>query len=193
MKMNRLLVLTLTIITLAITQSVRAQADSAPIGSIVAWPGQANTIPAGWMECDGRELSNSVYGRLFASIGTTWGGVGTTRFKIPDLRGYFLRGVSGTSNVDPDKTSRTPVGSAPQNAAGSIQSTALQDHTHSITGHHLEASGGTGFDGSGFDANSSDVGWKGPYPTRGVNPAVPVSAAETRPKNAYVFWIIRAQ
>lgn len=35
---------------------------------------------------------------MFEAIGTTWGaGDGSTTFNIPDLRGYFLRGVGGNS------------------------------------------------------------------------------------------------
>lgn len=43
--------------------------------------------PEGWLLCQGQELSISQYQALFALIGTTYGGNGTTTFKLPDLRG----------------------------------------------------------------------------------------------------------
>jgi microcystin-dependent protein len=42
--------------------------------------------PTGWALCDGRELSVSDDSILFALIGTTYGGDGVKRFRVPDLR-----------------------------------------------------------------------------------------------------------
>lgn len=55
-------------------------------------------VPAHCLACDGSAVSRTTYPELFAAIGTTWGaGDGSTTFNIPDLRGYFLRGVGGNS------------------------------------------------------------------------------------------------
>lgn len=43
--------------------------------------------PRGWMLCDGRLLSTEEYNALFAVLGTTYGGDGSTAFRLPDLRG----------------------------------------------------------------------------------------------------------
>ena len=43
--------------------------------------------PRGWHVCDGSLLSISQYSALFALLGTTYGGNGTTNFALPDLRG----------------------------------------------------------------------------------------------------------
>ncbi len=48
-----------------------------PLGGIIMWSGDTNTIPAGWKLCDGRQISVGVY--------------------TPDLRGRFIVGY-GTSN-----------------------------------------------------------------------------------------------
>lgn len=62
------------------------EAVSVPAGVIQFYAGAE--APAGWMECDGRELSRSQYTTLFAALGTTWGvGNDSTTFNIPDLRG----------------------------------------------------------------------------------------------------------
>ncbi|MEM7221458.1 MAG: tail fiber protein [Pseudomonadota bacterium] len=43
--------------------------------------------PQGWAMCDGQTLEVSQYRELFGVIGTTYGGDGTSTFKLPDLRG----------------------------------------------------------------------------------------------------------
>ena len=51
--------------------------------------------PEGWLACDGSTLNalqDVAFRDLFNAIGTTWGGTGEGDFKIPDLRGTFLRG-----------------------------------------------------------------------------------------------------
>jgi microcystin-dependent protein len=43
--------------------------------------------PDGTCRCDGRTLSIQAYNALYALIGTTYGGDGSTNFKIPNLIG----------------------------------------------------------------------------------------------------------
>ena len=70
--------------------------DGVPIGAIIPYAG--STAPFGTLICNGAAISRSAYPELFEAIGTTWGaGDGSTTFNIPDLRGYFLRGVGGRS------------------------------------------------------------------------------------------------
>ena len=51
-----------------------------------------NTVPTGWLKADGAELSKAAYPALLAAVGTKYGetngegGVGTTHFRVPDLR-----------------------------------------------------------------------------------------------------------
>lgn len=72
--------------------------DSAlPIGSIFAFAGA--TGPAGYMLCDGTELSRTVYATLFEAIGTTYGaGDGTTTFNIPNIQGRVVVGRDGAQS-----------------------------------------------------------------------------------------------
>lgn len=44
-------------------------------------------VPKNWMLCNGALLPISQYQALFALIGTTYGGNGTSTFALPDLRG----------------------------------------------------------------------------------------------------------
>lgn len=59
--------------------------DSPFVGEIKIWSG--TKIPQGWVLCDGRELSIKQNDALFALLRTTYGGNGTTNFRVPDLRG----------------------------------------------------------------------------------------------------------
>jgi microcystin-dependent protein len=120
-----------------------------PAGSIIAFGGAPENVPGGWMLCDGRNMSSAQYPRLFSAIGTAWG-IGfndtdsATDFNLPDLRGRFLRGVTGTTSRDPDAAQRTEdaFGGNTGNAVGSTQTDAFDSHTHRIS-----ISGNTAFDG----------------------------------------------
>jgi microcystin-dependent protein len=78
-----------------------------PAGAIVAFG--MSTPPLGWLACDGSPVSRTTYATLFSAISTTWDSCRNqatrvnysaplgTEFRLPDLRGTFLRSV-GTSN-----------------------------------------------------------------------------------------------
>jgi microcystin-dependent protein len=54
------------------------------------------TIPAGFLYCNGGNISRTAYARLFDAIGTAFGvGDGSTTFGKPNLTGAYLRGTSG--------------------------------------------------------------------------------------------------
>jgi microcystin-dependent protein len=73
-----------------------------------------NFVPQGWLACDGSTVPISNYDVLYALIGTTYGGNGTTTFGLPDLRGrspvnagqgpglsnYILGQVAGTESIN---------------------------------------------------------------------------------------------
>ena len=64
----------------------------APVGAIIPYGGAQP--PVGWFLCDGTELLRADYPDLFAVIGTSFGTPSVnTKFKLPDLRGEFLRGA----------------------------------------------------------------------------------------------------
>ena len=46
-----------------------------------------NFAPQGWALCNGQMMSISANNALFALLGTTYGGDGTTTFNLPDLQG----------------------------------------------------------------------------------------------------------
>lgn len=103
-----------TITSAKLTAEIRAALDAlVPAGTIVAFGGHPEKIPPGWLLCDGREVSSATYSNLFSAISTNWGGAAPSNFRLPDLRGTFLRGVRGarTDRVDGDSDRRLPAAS----------------------------------------------------------------------------------
>ena len=68
-----------------------------PVGSVVYFA--ANNVPLGYLKCDGTLVPKTTYSRLFNVIGYTYGGSGNL-FKLPDLRGEFIRGFDDGRGVD---------------------------------------------------------------------------------------------
>jgi hypothetical protein len=153
------------------------------------------------MVCDGRQLRIAMYPELFAVLGFRYvlRGEPTTLpeapaqaaaavFRIPDYRGYFLRGVSGAAGVDPDPGSRAAPSGAASSEVGSLQPHAVQDHAHQF--HQVSrATGGAGEPVAGVPGPLDDT-VQAPQPRNNAS-VFHVSASETRPKNMYVHYIIR--
>jgi microcystin-dependent protein len=47
-------------------------------------------VQPGWLLCDGSSYDPRAYPKLYAVLGTTWGGDGVSTFAVPDLRGRTL-------------------------------------------------------------------------------------------------------
>lgn len=71
-----------------------------PVGSVVYFA--ANSIPIGYLKCNGALVSTTAYPRLFEVIGYTYGGSGA-HFRLPDLRGEFVRGFDDGRGIDPGR------------------------------------------------------------------------------------------
>ena len=95
---------------------------SVPVGTVVAFAGDHNKTPSGWV--NGDEVSRTQYADLFSVIGVSHGeGNYTTSFNLPDYRGLFLRGVDLGQNIDPDASSRIAIsGGHTGDKVGSVQS-----------------------------------------------------------------------
>jgi microcystin-dependent protein len=65
--------------------ALKAQADSPYLGQILCVA--FDFAPRGWAKCEGQLLPINQNQALFALLGTTYGGNGTTNFALPDLRG----------------------------------------------------------------------------------------------------------
>lgn len=178
----------------------KAAENGVPPGSIMPFGGAANKVPAGWLLCDGSSVSKTgIYQNLFNAIGTAWGDDGGN-FKLPDLRGMFLRGTNeGRTDAYADTDTRT---------VGNLQNDLLKSHNHggstSVNGSHTHNSGSSyrylvaiGFNTSdgGFDTSANEPALTS---AQEIQPAGSHShtinsdgGAETRPKNAAVVYIIK--
>ncbi len=165
--------------------------SAVPVGTIMAYGG--TTVPAGYLACNGSSVSNATYPALFAAIGTSWGGNGAPDFNLPDLRGRFPRGWDNGAGNDPDAGSRTNlhVGGQTGDNVGSYQLDAFQGHHHNIvlTTRASEAGEGGLTCGSGSVQNPGSN-----YASSAISDGgngTPRVSSETRPKNAYVQYIIK--
>ncbi len=157
-----------------------------PIGTIIAFGGEIVNIPEGYLVCDGHEYAESAQPTLFNAIQRAWGGDANRHtFKVPDLRGLFLRGVNDTKGgafIDPEAAQRVAQnGGNEGNRVGSVQADTLQHHAHSFVASHpapqlvLEQ----GDNASWYPESAGSTGDFG--------------GVETRPKNAYVYYLIAAR
>ena len=149
-----------------------------PIGGIIPWP--TDVAPANFLPCEGGYYSTTTYAALYAVLGTRYG-AGSGTFRVPDYRGYFLRGWSHTSGVDPDASSRTNRGDGTSgDNVGTAQGTQNLAHTHSTTLNHSPMSTGGAYclapTGTPYSYGSGSSGRN-----------------ESRPVNKSVLWIIRYQ
>jgi microcystin-dependent protein len=163
------------------------------IGTILAFAGlidSSHPAPPNFMMCDGTAMKKvSESDPLWKAIGTTWGDGSKQRdvlvtgydFNLPDLRGYFLRGVDGGAHRDQEAGRRV----------GTSQDDGLHQHSHTVTiaktdyfkqpDNFSQPTGGL---------RDNDTFGKGvsTFPTS-QDPAE--NGFETRPKNVAVYWLIR--
>lgn len=136
----------------------------APVGSILCWP--IATPPTGWLECNGSDISRSVYADLFAVIDDNYGiGNGTTTFNLPDLRGEFVRGWDNAKGTDGGR------------AIGSFQGQQIQQHFHTVPA--LNISVGTGGATQSVLSGIANVNTGN------------TGGTETRPRNIAMMFIIK--
>ena len=183
-----------------------------PAGTIVAFAGLPSALPAGWLPCNGGYLPGGAKenAALFAAIGYQWGGDEARGFRLPDLGGQFLRGVTADSTRDyglADRFKRTETNEQrPDGGVGSYQldATALPRsrvfiggtnsagaHVHPVADNPYPnrrsygtlASGGEGTEGQ-FRTNEAGNHVHSVFINRGGD-------METRPANASVYWIIK--
>lgn len=159
-----------------------------PVGTIIAYAGlnPAQFEINYWFLCDGRSCSSTAleWANLFRAIGGQYGSNGAS-FNLPNLSGNFLRGV-GDVSTDPDFATRYQQGKPGvpllpgSDPVGSFQDDSLKKHTHSLPNAFA--------DGGGFVFNSHG-GWNWHYADQTGEAG---DSTETRPKNAYVYFLIYA-
>jgi hypothetical protein len=175
------------------TPYAKSADNGVPTGTVVAFLGTQDKLPAGWTICDGRPFS-AVSGseNLAALIGGT---------NLPDLQGMFLRGT-GTS----------PVNMQDGPALRATQTDGFKTHTATVTvngggghSHSMYVDTGGGGSGSvtnmlkgedldvqnGVDANFSVNTNSVANHTHGASAQSVDGINETRPVNYGVNYIIK--
>lgn len=180
----------------------------AGVGEIIAWP--TDTFDANeYLACDGQTVARAAYPDLFTAIGTTYNkttDADATLFRLPDLRGLFLRGTGAKggeahAGIEQDDTTKMP--------DHPFTATAATDGLHA---HAITAAAGSKLDVWYQDQSNrargiwpSDSNW-GDGETRTVpsgNQIVQANGShshtitvaggdpQTRPKNMSIRWLIR--
>ncbi|MDC6129209.1 phage tail protein [Burkholderia gladioli] len=153
----------------------KANTDQHAPSGLIGYFAMANA-PKGWLKCNGAEISRVAYQMLFSQIGTTFGkGDGFNTFKLPDLRGEFIRGWDDSRGVDAGRM------------IASAQSDAFAKHYH-------------GLQYAGWD-NSNNVNGSSGSPQRfasGDDPGIysynldtTAGSSETRPRNVALLACIK--
>lgn len=94
-------------------------------GSIIFWPGELDTIPAGYVLCDGSAVPREgLFAEIFEVIGTTYGaGNGTTTFNLPN---WLNRVPIGAGDL-------YAVGATGGAASATLAIANLPPHDHPVT------------------------------------------------------------
>jgi|TARA_B100000073_G_scaffold104033_2_gene83290 microcystin-dependent protein len=120
--------------------STAGGAEIIPAGTIVGYG--AGSAPTGWLLCDDTAVSRTTYARLFAVIGTGYGGGdGSGTFNVPDLRDKVPLGKGANND-----TLGTTTGSA---AASSVLASTSKTGVTTAAANTGTANTGTGNTGTG--------------------------------------------
>jgi microcystin-dependent protein len=127
-----------------------------------------STPQPGWLECNGAYVSSNSYPLLYTYLQTSYGALSNEFFKLPDLRGEFIRS------------------SSPTQLPATSQTAALQEHNHAwefATQSILLNSTVTSNTFAIFTGSTSNaVG----------NPQYAMTSNETRPRNTALLACILA-
>jgi len=170
-----------------VTSAIQPQLT--PAGTIITFGGAS--APTGYLACSGQVVLQSDYPALYAALGTTWGTPTNPAayFKLPDLRGAFLRGTGshGTENM---ANGNDFAGQA----VGSFENDQMQGHRHSFGNYKHNATTNlreplSGHGATPLNTDFSSGGVLDPK-SDGTN-GTPRTGDETRPFNASILYCIK--
>ena len=110
--------------------------EGIPTATIVPW--SSSSVPSGFLECNGANVSRSTYADLFGIIGTTYGaGDGSSTFGLPDLQDNVTVGKSNNKALASTGGANTvtKTGNIAGSTANATLTTAqLASHSHTTGG-----------------------------------------------------------
>lgn len=152
----------------------------APSGMIGAF---ASLVPpTGWLKANGATVSRALYAELFSVIGTSYntGGETLLEFRLPDLRGDFIRGWDDGRGVDVGRG----FGSQQPSYAGSFTWQIRNDDGDGETGSYRSVSGVII---GGEQVYAYDYGGNSFSPVKTTY----VTPGDTRPRNVALLYCIK--
>ncbi len=169
-----------------------AKVGGVPAGTVIAYA--SSTVPTGFLECNGANISRSTYAQLYSALGTTWGsGDGSSTFGLPDLRGEFIRGWDNSRGIDSGRSFATS-----QSDQNESHTHSVTDPNHSHTQRGLALSGGSGSVAITLGSGQSyQIGYSGQQSTvttgtssTGISLGTS-GGTEARPRNVSLMYIIK--
>ena len=169
-----------------------------PTGSVFCMA--VATVPTGYFECNGQSLNRNTYAALFAVIGTQYGAANSSTFKVPDLRGEFVRGFDNGRGIDSGRgigSSQSGQNLSHDHDADASATSNVSDpgHRHNARGYGNDDDGGNQFTGSGNNSVRNNAIEDA---TTGISVATNVSidvdndgGNEARPRNVAMMYIIK--
>ena len=100
------------------------------IGEIRQFP--FTFAPRGWAFCNGQLLAVQANSALFAILGTSYGGNGTTNFALPNLMGRVVTGADAQQSWGP--------GAVQGDNAVTLSTAQIPQHSHLLTGQNIAGS-----------------------------------------------------
>ena len=167
-------------------------------GTPLPWFGAS--APNGYLLCEGQVVSRTTYKKLFDEIGTRFGvGDGSTTFKIPDLRGMFLRGNDNGRGLDNGRTLGSEQSDATAKnglAVSDITASTVADHSHGLgnfaAGSEVDYNTARSYGSRGASTTQArSTGAAGGHTHTISGGELNDGDPETRPVNVSVNWIIK--
>ena len=156
--------------------------ETTPVGLTALWDG-SDTIPSGWLECDGSQITEAEYPELFALYRDR---IEAGKAFLPDYRGEFIRGWDHGRGVDAER------------ALGSYQGHEVANHAHEVAIAINESK----WDTMPFGTSADPAVVRGQYHDLGTGDLAEGNeqwmlsnsrgGGETRPRNCAAMVIIKA-
>ena len=164
------------------------------------------SVPSGYLECNGATVSRTTYAALFAVIGTQYGSTNSSNFKVPDLRGEFVRGFDNGRGVDSGRSvasSQSAQNQSHNHSASATSTAGAHSHSLNYQRKHVEDTGtaaitdirregGDGDGGSQTFTNDTTSGFMN-NATVSVSTSVSIGnqGSEARPRNIAMMYVIK--
>ncbi len=165
------------------------------------------SVPSGYLECNGATVSRTTNAALYAVIGTQYGSTNSSNFKVPDLRGEFVRGFDNGRGVDSGRSvasSQSAQNQSHNHSASATSTAGAHSHALNYQRKHVEDTGtaavtdirregGDGDGGSQNFTNNTNSGFMN-NATVSVSTSVSISnqgGNESRPRNVAMMYVIK--